>query len=267
VKIPLIITVAFLLSACLDEKTPVTQPIKEIWISAEPLISEWTIKEKQDISSWVPDINNQTENFEQTKESNIIYKRKIQEREQEKKSGDYRITKQYVQYRTDKTKLSRNIIIDNTGLNDVVNCTTWLPSNENYYDYEEIDQERICTITETTIVNYRHNYELLETNEFKTEYTQNENQVVAGLKETINVSLYWSKPLERMSGELMDESEIGGYHVRYFDIDNKSEQENIILDENMVTYYIDNLPKENTYQFEVAVFDTNGIYSNFVIAE
>jgi hypothetical protein len=53
-----------------------------------------------------------------------------------------------------------------------------------------------------------------------------------------SVSLYWDVPNQRENGEYLDITEIGGYEVRY--------------------------KLKGDYEFQIATFDTNGLYSGFV---
>ena len=83
---------------------------------------------------------------------------------------------------------------------------------------------------------------------------------------TSTVTLYWSAPLERVNGETMTNSDIGGYEIRYKS-DADSSYTNIVLNEATTDQYsITDLENAESYTFEVAVFDADGIYSEFVVA-
>jgi hypothetical protein len=76
------------------------------------------------------------------------------------------------------------------------------------------------------------------------------------------VQLYWAIPTQRENGELLDVTEIAGYELRY---KLKSTADfNSILIENayLDAYYFDHL--QGDYEFEIATYDVNGLYSNFV---
>lgn len=82
-----------------------------------------------------------------------------------------------------------------------------------------------------------------------------------------SVTLYWSAPIERLNGEPMDFTDVGGYEIRYRN-QNSDDYTNIVVNNAAVEQYsFDNLPNVNDLVFEVAVFDANGIYSEFVVAQ
>ncbi len=84
---------------------------------------------------------------------------------------------------------------------------------------------------------------------------------------TRSLTLYWSAPVERLNGEPMDFTEVGGYEIRYRSM-NSGEYTNIVIDNAAVEQYsFDNLSNVDDLVFEVAVFDANGIYSEFVVAQ
>ena len=78
--------------------------------------------------------------------------------------------------------------------------------------------------------------------------------------------LYWSAPLTRTNGHEMISSEIGGYEIRYKDASNSDYEVIVVTDANVEQYNFDDLENLDNYTFEVAVFDTDGIYSDFVAA-
>jgi hypothetical protein len=81
-----------------------------------------------------------------------------------------------------------------------------------------------------------------------------------------SVSLYWSAPIQRVNGENIAFEELGGYEIRYRKGPDESYTRIVIDDPLVEQYHIDDLPGDD-YQFEVAAFDTTGLYSNFVTAE
>ncbi|MEP4545269.1 MAG: fibronectin type III domain-containing protein [Saccharospirillum sp.] len=81
------------------------------------------------------------------------------------------------------------------------------------------------------------------------------------------LTLYWSAPVERLNGEPMDFTDIGGYEIRYRAM-NSDDYTNVVIDNPAVEQYsFDALTNVNDLVFEVAVFDSNGIYSEFVVAQ
>lgn len=76
------------------------------------------------------------------------------------------------------------------------------------------------------------------------------------------VVIYWSIPTQRENGDDLDIREIGGYELRY---KLKSDEDYTIvkIDSGYTdTYYFDYLKGE--YEFEIATFDVDGLYSRFV---
>lgn len=76
-----------------------------------------------------------------------------------------------------------------------------------------------------------------------------------------NVTLRWLPPVERENGTILSSNEIGGYSVRYR-----------LITDTIYTYLsVDKSQTSTTltglfgdYIFEIAVYDANGLYSNFV---
>lgn len=72
----------------------------------------------------------------------------------------------------------------------------------------------------------------------------------------------WEPPSHRENGEQLTATEIGGYEVRFrqyeTQIYNYLLQKPNAGDAILINYL------EGYYEFEVAVFDTNGMYSRFV---
>lgn len=82
---------------------------------------------------------------------------------------------------------------------------------------------------------------------------------------TGSVMLYWSAPQERVNGDVMDRDEIGGYEIRYRTEGSNQYETILITDASIEQYKVSGIIPSRTI-FEVAVYDTDGIYSNFVQA-
>ena len=81
-----------------------------------------------------------------------------------------------------------------------------------------------------------------------------------------SVTLYWSAPLERVNGDSMAGTEIGGYEIRYKKPADAAYQNVLISEAGVDQHSFLDLSDADAYSFEVAVFDSDGIYSDFVIA-
>lgn len=81
-----------------------------------------------------------------------------------------------------------------------------------------------------------------------------------------SLTLYWSAPIERVSGASMTINDIGGYEIRYKKGSDDTYTNIVIADAGTDQYSINSLNNADDYTFEVAVFDTDGIYSDFVVA-
>lgn len=75
-------------------------------------------------------------------------------------------------------------------------------------------------------------------------------------------SLEWETPNLRENGDEMDKEEIGGYEIRY--TKNGADPESIIIPSREATSYTVDHLGAGTFEFEIAVYDTNGLYSEFV---
>ncbi|MCH8551550.1 MAG: fibronectin type III domain-containing protein [Natronospirillum sp.] len=82
----------------------------------------------------------------------------------------------------------------------------------------------------------------------------------------LSVSLQWSPPYERVNGSPLSHDDIGGYEIRYRSTDSDSYTVVMIDDPVTQRYYFDDLSSDGDYIFKVAVFDRNGLYSEFVTA-
>jgi hypothetical protein len=81
---------------------------------------------------------------------------------------------------------------------------------------------------------------------------------------TINgpVQIYWTVPKSRENGDYLDITEIGGYELRYKLKTDAAYKSVLIKDGFIDAYYFDYLTGD--YQFEIATFDRDGVYSRFV---
>ena len=76
------------------------------------------------------------------------------------------------------------------------------------------------------------------------------------------VRLEWDVPDERENGEYLELYELGGYELRYR-VAGSDDHQTVILEEGDAWFYeIDGL--EGSYEFTIAAFDSNGLYSEFV---
>lgn len=76
------------------------------------------------------------------------------------------------------------------------------------------------------------------------------------------VVLEWDKPDERENGDYLEESEIGGYEIRYRQ-PGQEDYETVIIDDGLVEKYEFTQPAGTT-EFEIASYDTDGLYSVFI---
>ncbi|WP_196159508.1 fibronectin type III domain-containing protein [Reinekea sp. G2M2-21] len=81
-----------------------------------------------------------------------------------------------------------------------------------------------------------------------------------------SVTLYWSAPVERANGANIATSEIGAYEIRYKKSSETSYTNVVISNTSVAQHVIDGLDDATLYEFEVAAIDTDGLYSNFVLA-
>lgn len=76
------------------------------------------------------------------------------------------------------------------------------------------------------------------------------------------VNLNWAPPVERENGNALDITEVGGYELRYRKVADNAYTYVTINDAWTNTYQFPWL--EGTYVFQIAAYDKNGLYSNFV---
>lgn len=76
------------------------------------------------------------------------------------------------------------------------------------------------------------------------------------------VQLLWNIPTQRENGDYLDITEIGGYELRY-KLKGDNEYKTVLIADGFTdAYYFDYL--KGDYDFEIAIFDKDGLYSNFV---
>jgi len=75
------------------------------------------------------------------------------------------------------------------------------------------------------------------------------------------VALSWAPPIQRENGKNLDITELGGYEIRYKKEDDANYTYVTIKDAFTDQYRFSWL--EGNYEFQIAAFDKNGIYSNF----
>lgn len=76
------------------------------------------------------------------------------------------------------------------------------------------------------------------------------------------VNLNWTPPVARENGNVLDITEVGGYELRYRKVADNAYTYVTINDAWTNTYNFAWL--EGAYVFQIAAFDKNGLYSNFV---
>src|SRR5690625_7746245 len=76
------------------------------------------------------------------------------------------------------------------------------------------------------------------------------------------VVLEWDKPDERENGDYLEESEIGGYEIRYRK-PGQEDYETVIIDDGLVEKYEFTQPA-GTAELENASYDSAGLYSVFI---
>jgi len=77
-----------------------------------------------------------------------------------------------------------------------------------------------------------------------------------------SVLINWTPPTRRENGDYLDIADVGGYALRY-KLKSESQYTNIKIDNGYTDSYYFNYLKGD-YQFEIAAFDSNGLYSEFV---
>lgn len=77
-----------------------------------------------------------------------------------------------------------------------------------------------------------------------------------------SVVLEWQQPEVRENGDPIYDNELGGYEVRYREVNQEQFSSQII--EQWSTQETQIYDLNGTYEFEIAAYDTNGLYSEFV---
>lgn len=77
------------------------------------------------------------------------------------------------------------------------------------------------------------------------------------------VVLQWQRPEQRENGEYLEADEIGGYELRYKKI-NTDEFSHLVVEDGWLESFEFQEKLVGAYQFQIAAFDTNGLYSEFV---
>lgn len=83
-----------------------------------------------------------------------------------------------------------------------------------------------------------------------------------GIRVAGAVALNWLVPNQRENNDVMDITELGGYELRYKQADQTDFSYITINDPWLTFYHFAWL--EGTYVFQIAAFDKNGLYSNFI---
>lgn len=78
------------------------------------------------------------------------------------------------------------------------------------------------------------------------------------------VTVNWDSPSSRENGDSLDLTEIGGYEIRYREAGATDYQYLVVEDGYANDQYVGDL--YGSYEFEVAAYDKNGLYSQFVPA-
>ena len=76
-----------------------------------------------------------------------------------------------------------------------------------------------------------------------------------------SAKITWNHPNQRENGQFLELYEIGGYEIRYRKLTD-SRYTYIVINSNKITEYTH--ADATDTEFEIAVFDTNGVYSRFV---
>lgn len=79
-----------------------------------------------------------------------------------------------------------------------------------------------------------------------------------------SVNVLWSRPFTRMNGDRMELDELAGYEIRYRKAGD-DEFEVVQVDNSYTQYTISDL-ESGDYIFELAAYDVDGLYSDFVTA-
>lgn len=86
-------------------------------------------------------------------------------------------------------------------------------------------------------------------------------QTFAGDSQALSFS--WSAPALRENGELLAIADLGGYELRYKRVADVAYKTIVIPDRHAKSYELIGLPAGD-YEFQIAAYDVNGLYSRFV---
>lgn len=87
----------------------------------------------------------------------------------------------------------------------------------------------------------------------------------AGINSSEQLTLSWILPSARENGEFMNADEIGGYEVRFLELDGRVARSLTVNDATQTRLNIGQ--NSGTYLYEIAIFDKNGLYSLFIPIE
>jgi len=83
----------------------------------------------------------------------------------------------------------------------------------------------------------------------------------AAVETPSEVVLRWTVPSERANGEHLDRDEMGGYEVRYRESPEYDFTSIFLEDGGVDELYME---ANGDYEFQIAAYDINGLYSGFV---
>jgi hypothetical protein len=84
---------------------------------------------------------------------------------------------------------------------------------------------------------------------------------------TGSVTLYWSRPVERFNGDLLENSDIAGYAIRYRHQSDTRFTRIFVENDGVNSFYFDAIQDPANTLFQVAAVDQAGLYSNYETAE
>ncbi len=77
-----------------------------------------------------------------------------------------------------------------------------------------------------------------------------------------DVVIEWYIPTERENGDYLELYEIGGYEIRY-KLTSAQDYQSVVIDDGNIDHY-DLGELSGNYEFQIATFDVNGLYSEYV---
>jgi uncharacterized protein YcfL len=84
----------------------------------------------------------------------------------------------------------------------------------------------------------------------------------SSVAQTKPVTIQWSHPIERENGSYLELNEIGGYEIRVVNRQTSAYTSHLIAGNSTTQYTLNNY--QTTMSIEIAVYDTQGLYSEFV---